>query len=236
MAIAPELRAQILRFYQAELWRVGTIARQLHVHRDTVRQVLAQSCVLRTQLTPRPSQADAYLAFILQTLTKFPTLTASRLYVMVRERGYLGGADYFRHFVARHRPRPVAKTYLRLRTLPGEQAQCDWAHCGHLIVGRAKRPLMAFVMVLSYSRRIFLRFSLNARMDSFLRGHVLALEEWGGVPRVPMVGETSDCHVHGQQLPHDGSDRLAGTAALLPSIDAGRMTARGRRRPLTRAD
>jgi transposase len=184
MAIAPELRAQILRFYQAELWRVGTIARQLHVHRDTVRQVLAQSCVLRTQLTPRPSQADAYLAFILQTLTKFPTLTASRLYVMVRERGYLGGADYFRHFVARHRPRPVAEAYLRLRTLPGEQAQVDWAHCGHLIVGRAKRPLMAFVMVLSYSRRIFLRFSLNARMDSFLRGHVLALQAWGGVPRV----------------------------------------------------
>ncbi len=184
MAIAPELRAQILRLYQAEHWRVGTIARQLHVHRDTVRQVLAQSCVLRTRLTPRPSQADAYLPFILETLTKFPTLTASRLYVMVRERGYLGGADYFRHFVARHRPRPVAEAYLRLRTLPGEQAQVDWAHCGHLMIGRAKRPLMAFVMVLSYSRRIFLRFSLNARMDSFLRGHVLALEAWGGVPRV----------------------------------------------------
>ena len=132
MAIAPELRAQILRLYQAELWRVGTIARQLHVHRDTVRQVLTQSCVLRTHLTPRPSQADAYLPFILETLTKFPTLTASRLYVMVRECGYLGGADYFRHFVARHRPRPVAEAYLRLRTLPGEQAQVDWAHCGHL--------------------------------------------------------------------------------------------------------
>ena len=187
MAIAPELRAQILRFYQAEHWRVGTIARQLHVHRDTVRQVLAQSCVLRTQLTPRPSQADAYLPFILETLKQFPTLAASRLHVMVRERGYAGGADYFRHFVARHRPRPVAEAYLRLRTLPGEQAQADWAHCGHLMIGRAKRPLMAFVMVLSYSRRIFLRFSLNARMDSFQRGHVLAMQTWGGVPRVVLV-------------------------------------------------
>ena len=39
-------------------------------------------------------------------------------------------------------------------------------------------------MVLSYSRRIFLRFSLNARMDSFLRGHVLAFAEFGGVPWV----------------------------------------------------
>ena len=157
------------------------------MHRDTVRQVLAQSCVLRPQLTPRPSQADAYLPFILETLKQFPTLAASRLHVMVRERAYAGGADYFRHFVARHRPPPVAEAYLRLRTLPGEQAQADWAHCGHLMIGRAKRPLMAFVMVLSYSRRIFLRFSLNARMDSFQRGHVLAMQTWGGVPRVVWV-------------------------------------------------
>jgi hypothetical protein len=78
----------------------------------------------------------------------------------------------------------VAEAYLRLRTLPAEQAQVDWAHMGHVVVGRAKRPLMAFVMVLSYWRRIFLHFSLNAQMDNFLRGHVLAFQAWGGVPRV----------------------------------------------------
>jgi Ser/Thr protein kinase RdoA (MazF antagonist) len=39
MAIAPELRAQILRLYQAERWRIGTIANQLHLHRDTVQRV-----------------------------------------------------------------------------------------------------------------------------------------------------------------------------------------------------
>jgi transposase len=43
---------------------------------------------------------------------------------------------------------------------------------------------MAFVMVLSYSRRIFLRFYLDARMDSFLRGHVEAFTAWSGSPRI----------------------------------------------------
>ena len=43
---------------------------------------------------------------------------------------------------------------------------------------------MAFVMVLSYSRQIFLRFFLNARMENFLRGHVEAFEAWPGVPKV----------------------------------------------------
>ena len=68
---------------------------------------------------------------------------------MVHERGYRGGPDHFRHLVACHRPRRPAEAYLRLRTLPGEQAQVDWGHFGHLAIGRARRPLMAFVMVLS---------------------------------------------------------------------------------------
>ena len=41
MTIAPDLVAQILRLHTVEKWRVGTIARQLHVHRDAVRRVLA---------------------------------------------------------------------------------------------------------------------------------------------------------------------------------------------------
>jgi len=184
MVVTPELRAQILRLYLAEHWRVGTIARQLRLHRDTVRRVLAISSVLRTPPSAQPRLIDKFVPFIKETLAKFPTLAASRLYIMVQERGYDGGSSHFRHLVAPLRPRPVAEAYLRLRTLPAEQAQVDWAHMGHVVVGRAKRPLMAFVMVLSYSRRIFLHFSLNAQMDNFLRGHVLAFEAWGGVPRV----------------------------------------------------
>ena len=45
---------------------------------------------------------------------------------------------------------------------------------------------MAFVMVLSYSRRIFLRFFLDARMDSFLRGHVEAFAAFGGCARLAL--------------------------------------------------
>jgi transposase len=184
MVTPPDTEAQILRFYHAEKWTMGTIARQLHIHYSVVQRVLAQSGLPRTGPPPRPSQIDAYLPFIRQTLEAFPTLTASRLYVMACGRGYRGGPDHFRHLIACHRPRPKAEAYLRLRTLPGEQAQIDWAHMGHLEIGRARRPLMAFVMVLSYSRQIFLRFFLDARMENFLRGHAAAFEAWQGVPRV----------------------------------------------------
>ena len=124
MVVTPELRAQILRLYLAEHWRVGTIARQLHLHRDTVRRVLAISSVLRTPPSEPSRLIDPFVPFIKETLVKFPTLAASRLHAMVQERGY-GGSSHFRHLVALLRPRPVAEAYLRLRTLAGEQAQVD---------------------------------------------------------------------------------------------------------------
>jgi transposase len=186
MALTPETEAEILRRHHADHWPAGTIATQLNLHRDSVVRILAQAGLPTLNRIERPSAIDPYLPFIRETLTQFPRLRASRLYRMVKDRGYPGKADHFRHLIARHRPRPKSEAYLRLRTLPGEQCQVDWGHFGHLEIGQAKRPLMAFVAVLSWSRDIFLRFYLGAHMENFLRGHVDAFTTWGGVPRVAL--------------------------------------------------
>ncbi len=184
MTIAPEREAQILRYYHVEKWRINTIAKQLHVHHSTVQRVLVQAGLPRIGPPARMTVLDTYVPFISETLSQFPTLRATRLLQMVRERGYSGSARQLRHRVALLRPRRPTHAYLRLRTLPGEQAQVDWAHFGHMMIGRARRTLMAFVMVLSYSRAIYLRFFLDARMGSFLAGHTGAFAAFGGVARV----------------------------------------------------
>jgi len=182
--IPPERAGEILRLYHAEKWKPGTIARQLGVHHTTVRRVLAHAGQAPGLMSARPSMADPFIPLIRSTLEKYPTLRASRLYAMVRERGYKGGPDHFRHIVSLHRPQPLAEAYLRLRTLPGEQAQVDWGYFGKLKVGRAERALWGFVMVLSYSRHICLRFFFGNAMANFLRGHVAAFEGFNGVARV----------------------------------------------------
>ena len=139
MTISEDNKAEILRYYYVEKWRVGTIAHQLHIHHSVVTRVIKQSGNATTNVTLRNSMIDKYLPFILETLKKHPRLTARRLYDMVRERGYLGMPDHFRHLIALHRPRHSAEAYLRLRTLPGEQAQVDWAHFGTITIGKAKR-------------------------------------------------------------------------------------------------
>jgi transposase len=182
--ISKELEAEIVRLYHGERWPIGTIASQLELHHTTVQRVLRQTGLEPKVVAPRPSVVDPFVPFIVEQLEKYPRLRASRLFVMIKERGYGGGPDHFRRIVGRLRPKRSAEAFLRLRTLPGEQAQVDWAHFGKLQIGRAQRTLWAFVMVLSYSRRVFLRFFPGASMPFFLRGHVDAFADLGGVARV----------------------------------------------------
>jgi hypothetical protein len=58
MAISPEVEAQILRYYHAEKWTVGTIAAQLKVHHGAVARVLALAGLPRIGQRPRPSRID----------------------------------------------------------------------------------------------------------------------------------------------------------------------------------
>lgn len=188
--ITKETRGRILRLRLAELWTIGAIARELGIHHGTVRRALMGTEQAGSEggeealRKASPSLIDPYIPFILETLLKHPTLRASRLYAMCGTRGYSGRPDHFRHCIAQIRPRPAAEAFLRLRTLPGEQAQCDWAHFGTLQVGRACRKLYAFVMVLAWSRKVFLRFGFDIGMAGFVRGHVEAFTAFGGVPRV----------------------------------------------------
>jgi transposase len=115
-------------------------------------------------------------------LAQHPRLRATRVHAMLRARGYPGGVFMVRRYVRTIRPAARAEAYLRLQTLPGEQGQVDWGHFGTVQIGFARRPLVCFVLVLSWSRAVYARFALDQSLESFLRGHVEAFEALG-VPR-----------------------------------------------------
>ncbi len=180
--ISPETHVEIRRYFYAEHWKIGTIARELGIHPDAVRKAIESDRFHRGQEL-RPSIIDPYLEFVRQTLDQHPRLRATRIYQMIRDRGYAGSVVQLRRAVARLRP-PAREAFLRLHTFPAEQAQVDWAHFGHVAVGRAKRALSCFVITLSYSRALYLEFFFDQTMENFLRGHVRAFQDWGGQPRV----------------------------------------------------
>jgi len=181
--VTAEESASILRLHHVEGWPVGTISAELGRHHDTVEGVLAHAGLGVQKVSVRPRLVDPFVPFLKETLEKHPRLRASRLWSMAKARGYTGSKSGFRAIVSRLRPHQPVEAYLRRTVLPGQEAQVDWGHFGKLMVGRAQRDLWAFVMVLSYSRRRYLRFSLRAAMPSFLRGHVASFRFFGAVPR-----------------------------------------------------
>jgi transposase len=182
--IDPSLEAEILRLFSTEGWPIGTIARQYRVHHSAVARIVKEPGEARVHQV-RPTLIDAHRRFIEETLDRWPDLNSRRLFDMCVDRGYRGAPDHFRALVRRMRPerRKTPEAFLQLRTHPGEQGQVDWGHFGYVSVGRARRQLLAFVMVLSWCRMIFVRFFLGGAMPCFLRGHVEAFDYFGGVPR-----------------------------------------------------
>ena len=189
--IDQETRARIRHLFYAEHWKVGTIAHELVLHPDTVR-IAVETDRFNNDKAIRPSLTDPYADFIREVLAKHPSLRATRLFQMIRDRGYCGSVVQLRRVVACLRP-AHKEAFLRLRTFPGEQGQVDWAHFGEVPVGRARRRLSCFVITLSYSRGLYLEFFFDQRMESFLRGHVHAFADWTGLPRILLYDNLRSC-------------------------------------------
>ena len=175
-----ETVARIRHLHHAERWPVGTIARELGLHHQTVERALEETSLV--QPAPRPSRLDPYASFVREVLEKHPRLRATRLWQMLRGRGCPLSPRQVRRLVARLRP-TRQEAFLRRRTFPAEEAQVDWASFGHVMIGAARRALSAFILTLTFSRWIFLRFFLDQSLENFLRGHVYAFADLQGVTR-----------------------------------------------------
>jgi transposase len=180
--ITAEMRAEMRRLVLAQGWKIEACARRFGVHHSTVRRAICDAPPA-AELPVIPSALDPFKQYVVERLSEHPELTAARLLLELRDRGYLRSIAILRRYVAQVRAPRSRKAYLRVETEPGEVAQVDWGSFGQLRVGNTQRPLSAFVMVLKWSRALYVDFSLDMRADTFLRMHARAFAFFGGVPR-----------------------------------------------------
>ena len=102
---------------------ISTIAAELGVHPDAVRNAI-ESERFKSVRPIRPSLLDPYTGFVRQTLDQHPRLRATRIYQMIRDRGYSGSIAQLRRTVSGLRPLS-REPFLKLQMFPGEQAQAD---------------------------------------------------------------------------------------------------------------
>ncbi len=130
--------------------------------------------------TPRPSVAhklDPYKSIIDARLEEFPKLSAKRLFDEVRAAGYPGCYERVNDYVRETRPREPVEPVVRFETPAGRQGQVDF---GTFRLPWGRRHVL--VVVLGYSRLLWLRFYSRQTMPVLMEGLESAFETFGGVP------------------------------------------------------
>jgi transposase len=161
------------------------IARRLGINRRTVKRLAAASEPPRYERAAAGSMLDPLLAVIQALVEECPDIKAPRVTETLRDDyGYAGSVDLVRRRMAALRPprgeRPAQRTGYR----PGQVMQVDWAEMPTRpkIAGRERR-VYALICSLPYSGASTAHFSFDMTIESFLEGHVRALDWLGGVPR-----------------------------------------------------
>ena len=159
------------------------IARELGLSRNSVRKYLRSEGVPHAKPRPRrTSQLDPYPGYIDGRLSDGLDNCVALLREL-RGLGYQGGYSILKEYVKpRRRPRQPRAT-VRFETDPGEQAQVDWGSFAYEGQDGRKHRLWAFVMVLGWSRAIYVEFVRRADVATFMGCHLRAFEYFGGVPR-----------------------------------------------------
>ena len=164
---------------------VAQIAEQLQLDPKTAAKWVARPSYRPRQSVKRPSKLDSFKGQIVALLERHP-YTAQQVLQEIRTQGYAGGYSILKEFV--RLVRPVRKpAFLMLEFAAGDCAQVDWGSAGFITVGSTRRRLSFFVMVLCYSRMIYVEFTLSEGMEQFLSCHRNALDFLGGSPARIMI-------------------------------------------------
>jgi transposase len=176
---------QIRQLCDQEHLSAAQIAAALRLDERTVGKWMKRKTYEPRERAKRASKLDAHKGTIVRLLATHD-FSSQQLLQRLRESGYTGGYSILKDYVRAVRP-PRQPAFLKLHFAPGQCAQVDWGSAGFLPVGNTRRRLSFFVMVLCYSRRMYVEFTLSQSQEHFLACHQRAFEYFHCVPAEVMV-------------------------------------------------
>ena len=182
MVITPEQIHAIYQLSQVEQCSIRKISQQLGLDRQTVKKY-AQRPVIERKKRQRKSKLDLFRPQIQQWLAQNPKLSGQRLLQRLRPLGYQGGHSILDAYLRQVRPRRPVQAFVRVELPAGEQFQVDWADCGQIDYGSARRRLYAFGLVESHSRLFYLEFTHSMTLPTLCRCHLHAFQRLNGLAR-----------------------------------------------------
>jgi transposase len=165
---------------------VSAIARRVGIDRKTVRKYVERGLEppIYQARQPRPGKVAPFHPYLRERVAAYPDLTGSRLHREIRDLGYAGGYTAVKDFLRSVRPSSPSGFEVRFETLPGRQAQVDFAHFRTVFADEpsVERVVWLFSLVLGHSRMLWGRFVPQQDLQTLLRCHAAAFEALQGAP------------------------------------------------------
>ncbi len=180
-----EIYAMIKQYHEQRGLTAAQIAKELDLDPRTVGKRLSVNQYQPRKSTLKASKLDPFKKYIVRMLETHP-YTCVQILQRIKEEGYTGGYSILKEYVSKVKPRR-APAFLKLSFAPAECAQVDWGSYGSINIGSTSRRLSFFVMVICYSRMMYLEFTVSQTMEHFLACHQNAFAAFGGVPQKIMV-------------------------------------------------
>ena len=158
------------------------IARKLGVHRGTVKKYIEGSPMPRcTRSARRHSILDPYRQLIDDYLAE-DDYQATWLHDRLQRLGFQGAYKTVQEYVRTVKERRTRLAYSRFETEPGLQAQVDWGDFQIVNPDGTTTTVHLFLMVLGFSRAMYLEFVERCTLEAFLDCHQRAFAYLKGVP------------------------------------------------------
>lgn len=163
---------------------IKAIARQTGRSRNTIRRVLREPAPTGFHKPERHSRLDAFKSYLRERWESCG-LSAVRLLPEIQAMGYTGSIVTLRRYLHSLKPERerLRKLTVRFETPPGKQAQADWAYGGRFPDPSGRIfPVYVFVMVLGFSRMLYVEFTSSMKLPVLIRGHLNAFDFFAGWP------------------------------------------------------
>ena len=178
----PEKQTEILSLFFSKKMKVRAIARQVGVNRKSVERVIhRRSVVLGVAPFSRTSRLDTFKDKVTALLKEDPQTTAMVILQRIRAEGYDGGYTILKEWVRGQRIllTPSKEAFFKMSFAVGEAAQVDWGEFQDVFGDGVQ--IHCFVMVLCYSRLLYIEFTRSERFEVFVRCHENAIRYFEGL-------------------------------------------------------
>jgi len=128
---------------------------------------------------PHPRVLDDHKEEILEWLEE--NLSGVRIHEKMQEEGVKVGYSTVKDYICQIKKRD--NVFIRMHTLPGEEAQVDFGYLGYTLYQGKKRKTWVFNMRLSYSRLDYYEVVYDQRVETFIQCHINAFNYFGGIPQ-----------------------------------------------------